>query len=122
MKNSDLILIEQIEFYAFHGASDEEQSVGHRYSVDVELSVDTTVAGVSDAIADTINYSHVSKRIVLIGTTEQYRLLERLAARLAEVVLGEFSVNAVRLRVKKLRPPMNVIASAVGVEIYRERA
>lgn len=118
----DTIFVEAIEFYAYHGASDEEQNVGHRYAVDVELTFDTRRAGRSDDLNDTVNYSRVAKRIVAIGTQEQYRLLEALAARLAETILSEFPVEAVRLRVKKMTPPMNVIARAVGVEIYRQRS
>ncbi len=121
MTHNDTIFIEQLEFYAYHGASDEEQTVGHRYSVDVSLKVDTRTAGHSDNLADTVNYSRVAKRVVAIGTSEQFRLLEALAQRLADVILDEFPVQSVQLRVRKIRPPMNVIADAVGVEIERER-
>ena len=121
MNHTDTIFIEQLEFYAYHGASDEEQTVGHRYSVDVSLKVDTRTAGHSDNLADTVNYSRVAKRVVAIGTSEQFRLLEALAQRLADVILEEFPVQSVQLRVRKIRPPMNVIADAVGVEIERER-
>jgi dihydroneopterin aldolase len=117
----DTIFIECIEFYGYHGASDEEQSVGHRYAVDAEMRFDTRKAGGSDSLRDTVNYSTVAKRVVAIGTHEQHRLLESLAARLAEVILAEFPVESVRLRVRKIRPPMNVIAAAVGVEIERHK-
>ena len=76
----DTIFVDQIEFYGFHGASDEEQKVGHRYVVDLEMTFDTTVAGLSDNLTDTINYFEASKLLVEIGTTKQYRLLEALAA------------------------------------------
>lgn len=117
----DTIFIESIEFYAFHGASDEEQAVGHRYAIDVELRYDTRRAGTSDDLRDTVNYSRVAKRLVEIGVHEQYRLLEALAERMAQALLAEFPVSSVRLRVRKIRPPMNVIAEAVGVEIERVR-
>src|SRR5207302_1559737 len=117
----DTIFINSIEFYAYHGASDEEQSVGHRYSVDVEMHRDTRKAGLSDDICDTVNYSAVGKRIVSIGTSEQFRLLEALAERLAAELLKEYPLDAVKIRVRKIRPPMNVIADSVGVEIERRR-
>ena len=117
-----MILIEQIEFYAYHGASDEEQAIGHRYSVDVELHVNTRQAGESDDLQDTVNYSRVAKRVVAAASAKQFRLLEKLAQHLADTILTEFPVQAVRLRVRKIRPPMNVIAASVGVEIFRERA
>lgn len=117
----DTIFVEAIEFYGYHGASDEEQSVGHRYSVDVELRFDTRRAGETDDLHDTINYSAVAKSIVRTGTSVQCRLLERLAARMAQNLLEEFPTDWVRVRVRKPRPPMNVIAEAAGVQIERSR-
>ena|SRR5215831_18845639 len=117
----DTIFIDAIEFYAYHGASDEEQAVGHRYSVDVELGVDIRKAAQTDALEDTVNYSQVAKRIVSVGTSDQFRLLESLAARLAGVVLDEFPIESVKLRVRKISPPMNVIAATAGVEIERRK-
>ena len=108
-------------FYGYHGASDEEQSVGHRYAVDVEYQIDTRPAGRSDDLAETVSYSQVAKRVIAIGTVQKFRLVEALAAAIAEALLAEFPIAAVKLRVKKIRPPMNVIAAAVGVEIERRR-
>ena len=119
---SDSILIEGLEFYAYHGASDQEQTVGHRYQVDVRLNVDTRAAGASDRLGDTVNYSRVAKRLQEVGTQEQYRLLEALAARMVTVVFEEFpTVESLTLRVQKMVPPMNAIVSSVGVEITRSR-
>ena len=117
----DTIRVEQIEFYAYHGASDEEQTIGHRYAVDVELRLDTSVAGRTDDLGDTVNYAEVTQRIVEIGSTHRYRLLEALASKLADAILSEFAVDSVRLSVKKLHPPMPAIANSVGVTIERSR-
>ena len=122
MDELDGILINGLEFYGYHGASDQEQTVGHRYVVDVRMQVDTTTAGLSDALSDTVSYSRVARRIVEIGTSERFRLLEALARRLTDMVFDEFAdVKAVRLRVVKICPPMNAIAASVGVEITRNR-
>ena len=119
---SDSILISGLEFYAYHGASDQEQTVGHRYQVDVRLTVDTRSAGASDRLSDTVNYSRVAKRLLEVGTQEQYRLLEALAARMVTAVFADFPfVEGLTLRVQKMVPPMNAIVSAVGVEITRNR-
>jgi 7,8-dihydroneopterin aldolase/epimerase/oxygenase len=122
MDEQDGILINGLEFYGYHGASDQEQTVGHRYLVDVRLLVDTREAGVSDSLSDTVSYSRVARRIVEIGTTERYRLLESLARRLTDTIFSEFpDVQKIRLRVVKICPPMNAIAASVGVEITRGR-
>jgi dihydroneopterin aldolase len=122
MDEANSILIDGLEFYAYHGASDPEQVVGHRYLVDVRLSVDTRLAAASDRLTDTVSYSRVAKRIVQVGTEEQFRLLETLAGRLADMIFAEFPpVQALCLRVRKMCPPMNAIVASVGVEITRRR-
>jgi len=118
----DAIVIEGIEFYGFHGATPEEQRIGHRYLVDVELCLSLEAAGESDDLADTVDYGVVASRIVQIGTVQQCRLLEALAERMAAALLAELPVERVRLRIRKPCPPMPVIAAAAGVEIQRTRA
>ncbi len=122
MQPADTILIQGLEFYGFHGVSAAEQTVGHRYSVDVALTVDTRLAATSDDVADTIDYSAVAACIVQIGAGMQFRLLEALAGHLTQQILAQFPrVETVRMRVHKILPPLNVVVSAVGVEITRTR-
>ena len=80
MPRADTILINGLEFYAYHGASDQEQTVGHRYRVDARLMVDIAAASASDRLSDTVSYARVAKRLVEVGTGEQFRLLEALCA------------------------------------------
>ena len=118
----DAILINGLEFYAYHGASDQEQTVGHRYRVDARLSVDLRLSAASDKLSDTVSYSRVAKRLIEIGTAEQFRLLEALSQKMADAVFAEFlAVQELTLRVQKLCPPMNAIVESVGVEITRHR-
>lgn len=118
----DAILIQGLELYAFHGASDEEQVVGHRYQIDVRLIVDTSRAAASDALSDTVNYAEVAHTLQQVATTYQYRLLEALAGRMIEQIFLDFPlVEEVGLRVSKLLPPFPAIVGSVGVEITRQR-
>ncbi len=118
----DTILIEGLEFYGYHGVPDEEQAIGHRYGVDVRLTVDTRHAAQTDNVKDTTNYSKVARALIEVGTKTQFRLLERLAERMIQEIFANFEqVQAVNLCLRKLMPPMNVIVSAVGVEITRQR-
>lgn len=118
---TDSILIEGINFHAYHGASDEEQAVGHRYSVDVVLEYDIRAAARSDDLSQTINYSAVAKRVLAVGTGNQFRLIETLAEQIATDILQHFPASAVEVTVRKLLPPMKVPAQATGVRIRRER-
>ena len=122
MEATDKIVINGLEFYGYHGASDQEQVVGHRYLVDVRLMVDTRTAGESDRLGDTVSYSKVARRLIEVGTQQQFRLLEALAAHMVRIVLDEFApVLSIQLRVQKMCPPMNAIVASVGVEITRTR-
>ena len=123
MSHIDTILINGLEFYGYHGASDQEQTVGHRYFVDVKLGVDTRTAGASDRLTDTVSYSRVARRLIEIGTQRQFRLLEALAAHMIDTVFADFAlVETVQLRLQKVCPPMNAIVASVGVELDRSRA
>lgn len=118
----DTILIQELEFYAYHGASDAEQRVGHRYRVDVMLGVDTHRAGQTDAVEDTVCYAEVAHCLLRVGMERRYRLLEALAAHMSDTLFARFpAIQSIRLRVQKIAPPIDAVIGSVGVEIYRER-
>ena len=118
----DSILIRGLEFYGYHGASDEEQKVGHRFIADATLTVDTRSAGQSDNLNETVSYAEVAAKILAIGTETKYRLIETLLAHIVREIFADFPrVQKIRLCIQKLCPPMNAIVASVGVEIERER-
>jgi dihydroneopterin aldolase len=117
----DKILLQGIQFYGYHGLSEEERAVGGRYGVDVELALDLQAAGRSDNIADTVSYSDVHRLIMEVGQGRSFHLLEALAQAMAEAILECFPVEEVLIRVKKQPPPVAGILDYAGVEIRRER-
>ena len=118
---SDTVFVEDIRFYGHHGVTDAQRSVGAWFSVDVELALDLTPASLSDDLRATADYAEVARRVVEIGTKERVNLMERLAALVADDLLREFPVQAVRVRVRKLTPPMEGIHGVPGVELIRKR-
>ena len=117
----DKIFLEDVRFYGHHGVTDAQQTVGAWFSVDVELTLDLTPASLSDDLGATVDYGEVAHRVVEIGTKERVNLLERLAALVADGLLREFPVQVVRVRVRKLTPPMEGIYGVPGVELMRGR-
>ena len=110
-----------MRFYGHHGARKAQQTVGAWFSVDAELHVDLGPAAASDDLRTTVDYGLVAARIVEVSTKERVNLLERLAGRLAAMLLGEFSCSEVRVRVRKLTPPMEGLHGIPGVELTRRR-
>lgn len=122
MNSLDRIVVTGIEFYGYHGASDEEQAIGHRYVVDVVLEADLRKAGQTDALTDTINYAEVAQLILRVGASRQFRLMEALAETLASELLRTYlGAQTVHLRVSKRLPPAGAIIESAGVEIIRSR-
>jgi dihydroneopterin aldolase len=117
----DKVFLEGIRFHGFHGLTRMEREVGVRYSVDVEMAADLSAASRSDRIDATIDYRKVHSLVVEIGRRESFRLIETLAVRLADEILDKFSVQRVRVRVRKETPVLDGIVDAVGVETERRR-
>ena len=119
----DRIILEGMEFYGFHGANPEERALGQPYVVDLEVELDLRRPGGSDRLEDTVSYSHLYRTVKLVMEGESKNLLEAAAQTIADRVLTEFPVRAVRVRVKKPHPPIRGSAiDNAAVEIYRCRA
>jgi dihydroneopterin aldolase len=107
-----------IELFGYHGVLEEERREGQRFLVDVELDLADERAAATDRIADALDYRVVATRVREISDARAYHLLEALAAALADALVTELPVAAVRVRVRKpgvvLDPP--VTHAAVSVE------
>jgi dihydroneopterin aldolase len=119
--SSDKIFLEDLRFYGHHGVTKDQQSVGAWFSVDVELAMDLAPAAVSDDLRTTVDYGLVATRIVEVCTKQRVNLLERLAVTIAQMLLGELPCHEVRVRVRKLTPPMGGLHVTPGVEVTRRR-
>lgn len=118
---ADRLRLEDVRFYGQHGVHRAEQEIGAWFSVDAELVLDLAPAAVSDDLATTVDYGEVMQRIVEIGTKQRVNLLERLAGLIAAALLREFPAQEVRVRVRKLTPPLAGLVGTPGVEITRRR-
>ena len=98
-----------------------QQTVGAWFAVDAELRCDLAPAAASDDLRTTLDYGVIAARIVEVCTKERVNLLERLAGRLAQMLLGEFPCEEVRGRVRKLTPPLEGLQGIPGVELTRRR-
>jgi dihydroneopterin aldolase len=102
-----------------HGVLAEEQVRPQPFEVDLEVETDLRVAGASDRLEDTIDYAAVATQAAEVVAHERYALLERLAQRIADVVLADPRVTSVTVSVRKLRPPVPVELDTTGVVVTR---
>ena len=119
--DDDRIILEGMVFYGYHGALPSERELGQRFVVDLELGLDLSSAGRSDALADTVNYARVYDAVRGVLEGPRYNLLEAVAARVAEVVLADTRVGWVRVRLAKPGVAIPGPLHAAAVQITRRR-
>ena len=115
----DIVFIEGLEIEALIGIYDWERRIRQPLRFDIEMAFDNRKPAASDDIADTLDYKAVSKRLAAFVADSQFGLVETLAERCAALILGEFGVQRVRLKLSK--PGAVRGARAVGVSIERSR-
>ena len=100
------IILEGMEFFAFHGCFKEEQIIGTKFIVDLHVETDTSVSEKSDRLRDTIDYVGLYQ-CVKSEMEQKSHLLEHLARRILTAVQTDFpAIDSIRLKISKINPPM----------------
>ncbi len=113
----DIIYLRDLRIDTIIGVYDWERRVKQAVRLDLEMAADVAKAARRDALEDTLNYKAVAKRLIGFVGESRFQLVETLAERTAEVVLGEFQVPWLRLSVNKMGAVRGV--RDVGVVIER---
>lgn len=116
----DKVFIEGLEVEALIGIYGWERRIRQPVQFDVEMAFDNRKPAASDAIVDTLDYKAVSKRLIQFVSQSGFGLVETLAERCAALILDEFTVSHVRVKLSK--PGAVRGARAVGVIIERSRS
>ena len=115
----DKVFIEALEIDCVIGIYDWERKIRQPLQFDVEMAFDNRKPAASDEIGDTLDYKAVSKRLIQFVSESSYGLVETLAENCAKIIVEEFGVKHVRLKLSKLGAVRG--ARAVGVIIERIR-
>ena len=118
----DIIRIDNLEVYAYHGVYDEEKEKGQYFYVNAELYTNTRKAGMNDDLDASTNYGTACDFIHDFMTKHTYDLIETVAEQLAQALLLEFKlVKSVLLEIRKPHAPIEKEFESVSVEIERGR-
>jgi 7,8-dihydroneopterin aldolase/epimerase/oxygenase len=119
----DKIILTNMQFYGYHGLLPEENKLGQRFGVDVELFLSTEEAGNTDDMNHSIDYSAVFLHVKRIVEGKAKNLIEAVAEAIATDLLQSFTLlEACRVKVIKPDPPIPGHYESVAVEIYREKS
>jgi len=114
------IVIEDMEFYAFHGHYREEQIVGNRFLVDLELETNLDTAAVSDKLEDALNYQQAYQIIKTEMRRKKSNLLENIGKRILDALYDQMSgIEKATLRIRKMHPPLGGPVRSVGITMTR---
>ena len=116
------IIIEEMEFYAFHGHYQEEQIVGNRFLVDLEMDADLRDAADSDNLNDAVNYQQAYQIIKNEMRRTKSNLLENIGKRILDALYAEMEgIEKATIRIRKLNPPMGGPIKSVGIKMSRKQ-
>lgn len=118
---TDRITLTGLRVHGRHGVFDHERRDGQEFLVDATLHTDTRVAAASDTLADTADYGGLAQRLADIVAAEPCRLIETLAARLADACLADARLSSVDVTVHKPAAPIAIAVEDVSVSITRSR-
>jgi len=113
----DIIFLSELRVEAVIGIFDWERKIKQAVVFDIEMGADIKKAASSDHIDDTLNYKAVSKRVTEFVEASEFQLVETLAEKVAQLIMDEFKVPWLRLKLNKT----GAIRGARGVGIIIER-
>jgi 7,8-dihydroneopterin aldolase/epimerase/oxygenase len=120
--SNDIIRIKNAQIYAYHGVATDEQNIGGKFEVDVDMRCDLSKAISSDSLTQTVDYEAVYAVVLKSVTSKKYHLLEALANAIAGNLLESFQlVTEITIRIRKPHAPVKGVVDYVEVEVTKKR-
>jgi len=116
----DRVFIEALEIECVIGIYEWERKIKQPIVLDIEMSFDNRKPAASDDIADTLDYKAISKRLIQFVSESSFGLVEALAEHCCRIIIDEFGVARVKLKLSKIGAVRG--AKAVGVMLERSRS
>lgn len=118
-KQTAIIELEEMVFYAYHGCFKEEQMVGNSFIVNISLETEVSKPMLTDNIKDALNYVNVYNAVKEEMAINSH-LLEHLTARIINRLFEQFpAIMHATVKVSKMNPPMGGQMKSVSVTLKR---
>ncbi|MCR4814075.1 MAG: 2-amino-4-hydroxy-6-hydroxymethyldihydropteridine diphosphokinase [Lachnospiraceae bacterium] len=116
----DEIIISGLKIFAWHGVYEEERDKGQNFIVNATLLLDTSKAGDSDSLDDSVDYGKVCLYINDFMRVSRFQTLEALANNLARKIMVKFPLTqSIKLEIQKPEAPIPLPFDTVSVKIER---
>lgn len=115
------VILEGLEFHAYHGVYPQERSSGNKFEVDVSVETEINSTAFADDLTGTINYENLYD-VVKKEMAKPSKLLERVGHAIAEQILATFpQALSVQINISKFNPPIGGVCRKASVTIRRDR-
>lgn len=118
---SDRIVVRGLRVPTHIGATDEERDREQYVVIDIQVTTALDVAAASDDLEDTVDYDTLVRDVAELVRSQRCRLLEHLAARIADIAIAGRNVESVTVEVAKERPPVPYEVGSISVRMERRR-
>lgn len=98
---SDAILVSGLELSARIGVPEAERSEPQRLTLNLVLFPSRPLSQLNEDLSRTVDYYALTRRVLQIVGERPRKLIETLAEEICECILGEFSVRAVEVELRK---------------------
>ena len=116
-----VITLHNMKFHAYHGCLDFEKKEGNTFLVSVIMELDTTLAGKTDNLEDTLNYQQVYD-VVRREMEIPSNLIEHAGQRILDAVFDTFTpIKTLKVQLSKLNPPRGGSVESVKIELDKSR-
>jgi len=122
MESRDLIALNQMVFYAYHGVYDSEKELGQRFIINFKAELDYNQAAVNDDLEQTVNYGEIYKKIEEIFKAKKYNLLESAAYNIIKGLFNKFpGLEFIEIEIKKPAVPIEGVLADAAIKMSRKR-
>ncbi len=111
------IRLNNIQFFGYHGVTDEEKINGQKFEIDVEVCIDSNISHIHDDIQKTNDYCSIYNHVASLFSEKRYNLIEALATKIATTLLKEYNFYESKVVIRKPDVPIEGILDAAEVEV-----
>jgi dihydroneopterin aldolase len=116
------IALNAVDFFAHHGYYPEEQKLGARFIVDIQVDFDEPKMMSEDEIGNTVNYERLHQ-IAAAQMKIPRKLIETVAGGIMDDIKKDHpNLNSIIVTIKKLNPPLGHKVASSSVTLNYDKA
>ena len=120
--SGDRIILKDLGFYGYHGVFAEEERLGQRFFIDLEIGLDLSAPARTDRLSTGTSYGDVYDVVKQTFEGERTKLLEALGQNIVDALFMAFpTVDWVIIRIRKPEAPIAMVRGEAAVELHRKR-